>query len=300
MVDWMAVAVEVIIVSFNSGLSLTRCCAALLREPFISRIHVVDNTRDGADALLLSSATLNHGRVAVTISGRNRGFGPAVNSVLGEVESRYVAVVNPDGVVESGAIDRLVRTVENTPNTALAGARLLGPDGHEQRGSRRREPTPARLLMNTIARGLRLRRWYGRGFEMSDAPLPPGPTVVDAVSGACMVARTDALRAIGGFDERFFLHFEDLDLCKRLRDAVGKVVFVPDAVFHHEGGGSSTSRPYFVIWHKHLSMAKYYWKHYRRIGHGGLWLTLIVLAAMLRCGVLMGRQAVSSLLRARK
>lgn len=280
---------DAIIVSFNSGQSLVGCCKSLLRQSAVACIRVADNTPGGADAELLAASGLGE-RVVVVANGENRGFGPAVNSVLTQVQTAYVAIVNPDGFVDDGALDRLVQALEREPDAVLAGARLLGHDGLEQRGSRRREPTPRRLIGNTFVRVLRLRRWYRLGFEMNDAPLPDGPTFVDAVSGACMVARTAALRAIGGFDERFFLHFEDLDLCKRLREAGGKILFIPDVAFCHEGGGSSASRPYFVIWHKHRSMVRYYWKHYRRVAHGGLWLPLVALVAMLRCAMLMTRQ----------
>ncbi|HET7370385.1 MAG TPA: glycosyltransferase family 2 protein [Gammaproteobacteria bacterium] len=285
--------VEAIIVSFNSGCSLIRCCEALLQEERVERIRVIDNTPDGADSMLFKSGDFRDGRIAVTATGRNLGFGPAVNSALKEVAAPYVAIVNPDGVVETGAVARLVQVLEHEPQAVLAGARLLGQDGREQQGSRRREPTPGRLIANTLVRALRLRRWYEFGFEMKDAPLPAEPVEVGAVSGACMVGRTPGLRAIGGFDEHFFLHFEDLDLCKRLRDAGGTILYVPDAVFHHVGGGSSASRPYFVIWHKHVSMIRYYFKHHRRLGAGCAWLPLICLMAVLRCGALMGRRLIS-------
>lgn len=282
--------IDSIVVSFNNGQSLVRCCESLLRQTLVSRVHVVDNTPGGADADLVGPDGLNDARVTATVSGRNCGFGAAINSALREVVNDYVAIVNPDGVVEDGALDQLVRALERDALASLAGARLLGEDGREQRGSRRREPTPRRLIVNTLLRALRLRHWYGFGFELSDTPLPPAPVSVDAVSGACMVARTEALRALGGFDEQFFLHFEDLDLCRRLRNAGGRVIFVPGAVFHHRGGGSSASRPFFVIWHKHLSMTKYYWKHYRRISSGGLWLPVVVAVAGVRCLALMARR----------
>lgn len=281
---------EAIVVSFNSGRSLIDCCRSLLRDDCLRRVHVVDNSAGGSDIQRLRAEIGDDERISCIASGRNRGFGPAVNAALGHVEDDYVAVVNPDGIVAEGTLHRLAEVLNGQPRAVLAGARLLGPDGREQRGSRRREPTPPRLIMNTLARALRLRRWYRFGFEMSDAPLPTKPVAVDAVSGALLVARTRMLRAIGGFDERLFLHFEDLDLCKRLRDKGNLILFVPDAAFYHEGGGSSASRPYFVIWHKHLSMVKYYFKHYRRVGSGGLWLPLIVLVATLRGAVLMGRQ----------
>lgn len=274
---------EAIVVSFNSGRSLVTCCRALLKEGHVDCVQVMDNTPDGTDAKALQAALGTEARIGATASGANLGFGRAVNTALRRVESAHVAIVNPDGIVGPGTLDKLVAVLNGQPEAVLAGGRLLDANGREQQGSRRREPTPGRLIVNTLVRALRLRPWYRFGFEMSDAPLPPGPVVVDAVSGACMVARTAALRAIGGFDERFFLHFEDLDLCKRMRDAGGRILFVPDAVFCHEGGGSSRSRPYFVIWHKHLSMVKYYWKHYRRIGAGGLWLPLIISVAAGRC-----------------
>jgi GT2 family glycosyltransferase len=87
---------------------------------------------------------------------------------------------------------------------------------------------------------------------------------VDAISGACMLVRHDAIVAVGGFDEGYFMHCEDLDWCMRFRLAGWRVVFVPDAVVMHEKGVSSRGRPVFVEWHKHKGMARYFRKFLAR------------------------------------
>jgi hypothetical protein len=79
---------------------------------------------------------------------------------------------------------------------------------------------------------------------------------------------------VGGFDEAYFLHVEDLDWCLRIRQQGWKILFVPDARVFHSKGGCSSGRPVFVEWHKHLGLTRFYWKFFRR-QHGGIWLPVV-------------------------
>lgn len=101
------------------------------------------------------------------------------------------------------------------------------------------------------------------GRNVSRWPLPTRPTNVEAISGACMLVKREALDSVGGWDEGYFLHCEDLDLCMRFRHEGWKVCFVPQAKIFHAWGACSRSRPLFVEWHKHRGMIRFYGKFFR-------------------------------------
>src|SRR5690606_6474826 len=150
----------------------------------------------------------------------------------------------------------------------LATPGVLGADvrdsaGEPARGTRRRDPTLRRVLMSASG----LARWQHRwpalaGIEMQAGGAPvPDVEPVDAVSGACMYVSRPLFERIGGFDEGYFLHCEDLDLCRRARDAGSTVAVVHAARVRHEQGSSSRWRPVFVSRHKHRGMWRWFMKH---------------------------------------
>jgi GT2 family glycosyltransferase len=99
---------------------------------------------------------------------------------------------------------------------------------------------------------------------MHREPLPPEPITVEAISGAFMLVRRGAIRRVGALDEGYFLHFEDLDWCRRFRDSGFSILFVPNVeVIHHKGTGSR-GRPVWVEWHKHRGMLRYFRKFHRK------------------------------------
>ena len=108
----------------------------------------------------------------------------------------------------------------------------------------------------------------------------------NVISGALMLVPRNAMERVGNWDERYFLHCEDLDLCMRFHDSGWKILFVPDAVVTHYQGGSSRARPIFVEWHKHKGMVQFYRKFFshRYPGvlmwcvHFGVWLRFCVVA----------------------
>jgi GT2 family glycosyltransferase len=141
----------------------------------------------------------------------------------------------------------------------MAGCLVLNEDGTEQRGCRRNIPDPKRSLYRFTG----LSRWFPEHFADFNAvgtALPDAPTPVEAISGAFMLVRRDAFEAVGGWDEGYFLHCEDLDLCQRFRDHGHDILFVPAARAVHIQGTSSKGRPIRVEWHKHQGM----WRFYRK------------------------------------
>ena len=136
-------------------------------------------------------------------------------------------------------------------------------------------------------------------FHLHKEPLPKSPIEVEAISGACMLVRRDAMQEIGLLDEEYFMHCEDLDWCIRFRRGEWKILFVPGARMLHYKGVCSRARPIFVEWHKHRGMMRFYRKLFRHQYPGvlmwlvsvGVWLRFLLVASYytgLRIGKALG------------
>lgn len=165
----------------------------------------------------------------------NIGFGRANNLGFAKVAGETLLLLNPDTELQPGALDGLLHALHSYPGTGLAGARLLNPDGSNQMTSIHPAPTPWNCAIDCDR--LRRRWWRTKGPRADAAPVE-----VEAVSGACMILRADLFRRLGGFDPRYFMYAEDMDLCRRIRRAGWRIRHVPGARVIHHGGGSSATR----------------------------------------------------------
>lgn len=173
-------------------------------------------------------------------SDANLGYGAAANAGLARCPpSRHVAVLNADLAPEAGSLERLVAVLDEDPECGIVGPRLLDSDG-ETRPVRGVPTARALLFQHTALRYLRFGRSAYRAYK---APAPPGPDGhVEMLSGAALVIRRSVFEQLGGFDERFFLYFEEVDLCVRCRRAGHTLRWEASAVIGHEGGASSGPR----------------------------------------------------------
>lgn len=255
----MPPTVHVIVVNYNAGVYLERCLNSVLNGAVPVRVTVVDNaSRDGSERVVHDLEAAG-APVELLRNEDNLGFARAVNRGLCRVRTPYVLVLNPDCFLEPEALGHLVEAMEARPRAAVAGALVRDPAGREERAARRRIPTPG----SSLARLSGLGRWLG-SFEQTDRPLPEGPVAAEAVSGACMLVRMQAVNDVGGLDEGYVLHCEDLDWFVRFRRRGWEILFVPQARVTHVKGACSTARPVWVAWHKHRGMLRFYGKHQRR------------------------------------
>lgn len=253
-VEGPVVAVAAIIVNYNAGQWLTRCVKAALANAAITELVVVDNASTDQSVESLKQAVVDD-RCRVTKLSANFGFGYAVNVGAASVAAPYILLLNPDCLLRPTTVEKLLVQFAKANDVAACGPVVLDSFGKEQRGSRRVEPTPMRAIARTFGQTADT----GSGFDLHKTSLPDQPEVVDAVSGSCMLIRKSTFDAISGMDERFFLHCEDLDLCRRIRDLGQRVVFVPSTSVIHLQGGSG--RNLKVEWYKHRSMLMYHNKH---------------------------------------
>ncbi len=247
--------VTVVIVNYNAGAWLARCVGALLDSPDPPALIVFDNASSDNSLAELPADR----EIQVVRSDRNRGFGQGVNRAMENVTTPAVLVLNPDCLINSLALGRLVEILEADDGLAMVGGRVFNADGSEQRASRRRLPTPSRVINEFIPP----RRRAGLGVDLSDTPAPEVALDVEALSGACMLIRTRPFRQLGGFDEGFRMHFEDLDLMARLGKAGWRIRLVPEVIVEHAGGVSSRQRRLAVHWAKHASLWRYLVLHCR-------------------------------------
>jgi GT2 family glycosyltransferase len=284
--------IAVIVVNYNGGSWLEASLQSVLDPSVdaVAEIIVVDNGSTDGSPVALAALAQREPRIRYLANGANLGFAAANNRALPLVgaDCEYLLFLNPDCSVEPGTIPRMIEAMRANPEAGMAGCLVLNPDGSEQRGCRRRIPTPA----NALSRALWLDRFSPRrfaGFDLTGSPLPAAPTEVEAISGAFMFVRKSALDAVGPLDEGYFLHCEDLDWCMRFRRAGWKVLFVPDARATHVQGASSRDAPVRVEFHKHRGMIRFYRKFYREsyplpllwLVSLGVWLRFAAIALLL-------------------
>ena len=243
-----------IVVNWNAGERLTACVDSILASDEDLDVLVVDNaSSDGSlDALRADEG------VRVIQTGENLGFGRGANAGLAATDTEYVAVMNPDLVVQPNTLSRLVGYLEQRPGVGVAGPGFDDPRGIGLTtcGLRPRlsDAICRKLLLHLVFPFFRFRRVR-----------PVEPSEVDWVTGACLVGRRDAFTSVDGFDKAIFMYFEDVDLCLRMKAAGWSVHYVPGARAQHVGGHSSaqafdrmlvaSDRSYRFFTARHLGLA---------------------------------------------
>jgi len=255
-----ATLTSILIVAADSGAPLRECVARALASSVPVEVILVDNaSRDGVPQALARAYERDE-RLRVIYNHANLGFGPAVNVGAREAQGDALLVLNPDCLLEKDTLARMLDVLHAHPDAGVIGAVVCDADGAPDPASRRRDPLLRRSL-NAMAG--RARRETGNArYEGINVPgpIPQEPIEAENVSGALMLLPRAVFERLNGFDEGYFLHCEDLDLCRRARDAGYTVWLAGDVRVHHGKGGSSRHRPVFVSWHKHRGM----WRWFRK------------------------------------
>jgi GT2 family glycosyltransferase len=258
----------VVIVSFNTREVLRECLETLVRETagFDVETFVVDNnSRDGSADMVARDFP----RVILRRSEVNLGFAGANNVAFREAAGRFVVLLNSDAFLQPGSLALAIRKMESDPGCGLAGARLVGRDGAWQ-PSARLFPSPLNdfLTLTGLSARFPKSRFFGR-FDRTWASQDL-PADTDWVPGAFSIVRKEVLGAVGYFDESFFLYYEEVDLCYRVKQAGWRVCYWPDVVVVHLGGESSktvkslkfsNSGAQLSLWRMRSAML-YYRKHH--------------------------------------
>lgn len=240
---------DAVVVSYQAAGHLGACVRSLLDDG-ARRVVVVDNgSTDGSEEVARAAGA---GWVA---SGANVGYGRAANLGAATSDAPWLLVANPDLVVRPGALAALRGRLEAEADLALAGPRITNPDGSLYPSARAFPDMVDAVghgLLGTVAPRNRFTRRY-RMLDWDHA----GAARVDWVSGACLLARRAAWDALGGFDPRYFMYMEDVDLCWRARAAGWGVGYEPAAEVVHVQGVSAGRHPYRMLAAHHRSMWRF-------------------------------------------
>ena len=257
--------ISVITVNFNGGSMLTDCIRSVLASTVPVEIVVVDNASSDGSLVGLRQMLAGDDRVRIVENAENLGFARANNQALAHATGDELLFLNPDCLVRPDTLARMSREMASHPEAGMAGCLILNPDGSEQAGCRRSVPTPRKAFMRAFGFSRFSTREDGLlgDYLSQKQPLPDGPVDVEAISGAFMYVRREALQQVGPLDEGYFMHCEDLDWCMRFRQEGRSILFIPDVSVVHDKGRCSRDRPVRVLWHMHRGMIRFYRKFFR-------------------------------------
>lgn len=249
---------DVVIVNYNAGTALHACVESVLASTGVrTRCIIIDNNSidQSTDFCVKYSPT----EIVLVSNPVNVGFSSAVNQGVALSSGAWVMLLNPDTIVPTDSLGELLRVAQSSvAQVGAFGCLVRNPDLSEQRGCRRDIPTIAKVLAHAV--GLH-RVFPVLEFNYTGRVLPAKEQPVAAISGSCMLLSRQAYTEIGGFDEDYFLHFEDLDYCARLRAANWQIIFVPFIQIKHLQGVCSALEPIKVIFYKHISMLRFFYRH---------------------------------------
>ncbi len=257
---------HIIIVNYNAGEWLTRALKSVLTHGagIVARVTVVDNASSD-NSLVLAQQQCPADHIDWVLNTQNRGFAAANNQVLSSLEQDYAVLMNPDCELRENTLPSILQAFANNQHYGIASCRILNEDGSLQTTCRRRFPTP----WSALVRMSQLHRLFPNSpkFRNFDYGHNVNETeenhTVEAISGAFMVVKREAMAQTGLLDEGYFMHCEDLDWCKRFDLAGWQVGFVPSGEVMHAKGVSSASRPVKVLWTLHKGMNRFFDKFYQ-------------------------------------
>ena len=228
---------SILIVSYNTRALLADCLRSLRRVSDEAKFEtiVVDNASSDGSADFVAE---DFPEVKLVRLPQNNGFAAGMNAGIAASSGPLILALNPDAVVVPGTLRKLLTFMKENPRAAVVGAVLTFPDGRLQ-ASTFHFPSLFREFWNFLPE---LKGLLKRGRSWSNQLAEREPFQTDCVSGAALLARTEAVKAIGGFDEEFFLYHEEMDLCTSLKKAGWEIWSVPEAQVVHLDAQSSGYR----------------------------------------------------------
>lgn len=261
-----APSVSVVVLNYRSPRDTVRCVRAILGQTIASElaVFVVDNHSDDESIGFIRAHFRNMPSVRIIENRENIGYGQGNNAALPFLRSEYVLIINPDNTLPPDGVEQMRRELRAHPDIGIVGPMLVHPDGSVRPSAR-----PFPKVLDLLKKRLFPEQWHKAFEEHSALSKSTQPLEVDWLVGACIMMRTDEFLKLGGFDPRFFLFFEDIDLCRRLQEEGKKVVFLPSVRVEDRKGRLSGSSIFSLFTRKttriHLmSGIKYFLKWAQR------------------------------------
>lgn len=277
---------SVIMVSYRTGPSLFLSIDAVMSAHEVAELVLVNHENPRETVLRLDALARTRPKLRLIHSGGNLGFARGCNLGAEHARGDVLLFLNPDAILAQGAATQMMATLRDMPEPGIVGARLTDLTGREQRGGRRGELTIVSALSGFL--GLARVLPFMRDVHRENEALPDDADPSPVVSGAAMMMTRAGFDTLGGFDEGYFLHVEDIDICRRARNAGGAVMFEPRAVVMHYGTTSKASLFTVETW-KARGLTRYFATHCGLAGRliapvlgPALWLALMTRAALVR------------------
>lgn len=256
---------SVIVVSWNVAKLLDKCLSTLKEDlkDIEAEVFVVDNA--SADNSV-ETVRRNHPWVKLTANQENLGFAKANNQALKQCKGNYILLLNPDTEVLAGAISKLLSFLETNPQAGIVAPQLINSDGSIQR-SCRAFPTFQFMFYELIG----LSKLFPNNpkfgqYKMLDFNHEQ-LREVDQPEGACLMLRREVINQVGSLDEGFFMLFEEVDWCYRIKNSGWQIWFYPEAkVIHHYGQSIKQVKAKMIL-SSHRGLYRFWQKHYA----GGRW-----------------------------
>lgn len=242
--------IAAVVVTHESASSIDECLMRLRVAHGVHEIRVVDNASTDGTMEIVQRHALQDARLRFIANPDNPGFAVGCNQGARDTQASWLAFVNPDLMVDADTLARLRAHAVDATGDTLLGVDLVDENGVRDTAARRRDPRFAAML-----------RSPGAASKLG-VPVEDGQVLqpVDIISGALMLMPRALFDRIGGFDEGYRLHAEDMDLCRRARQAGAHVAVANGIRVLHLRGVSSRARPVFVEWHKHRGL----WRYFRK------------------------------------
>lgn len=250
---------SIIIVSWNVRKELLNCLGSIRKNPpsCSYEIIVVDNASTDNT---IGVAQRDFPEVELIISETNRGFAAANNLGIQKSRGQYIFFLNPDTIVRSRSLDSLINFMDENKDVGVCGPKLLNLDGSFQESIRGIPTFRAALHRHTAFKYLYIFKGMYRKWVMRDHAYDK-QTDVDQVMGAALMTRRSIIDQVGAMDERFFMYYEEVDLCYRIKKAGWRIVYVPESEITHIGGSSSGQIPAEKRIMALTSLLKFFKKH---------------------------------------
>ncbi|MCB1614661.1 MAG: glycosyltransferase family 2 protein [Pseudomonadales bacterium] len=255
---------SIIIVSWNVKDHVNDCINSIKKYPskYTFEIIVVDNhSADGTVELLQQ----HHPEIKIIANQENHGFGRANNQGAKIAEGEYLFILNPDTLFLEGTINKLIDFMDSHPDIAMCGPKVMNENGSVQRSVRHFQTWKAAFCRYSILKHFGifksdLNHWRWRDFNYEQQG------DVEQLIGAALLIKKKTFDFFGGFDERFFMYYEEVDLCYRIHLNGQRNVYYPGAELVHIGGRSSSQIPakkQFMILQSLVSYLKKYTKGFK-------------------------------------
>jgi len=265
--------VSVIIVSYYTGVSLWLAIDSALAQLECAEVILVNNGNFAGEQKKLQELAAQNPKVKLLSGQGNIGFGKACNLGVANASSEFVLLLNPDSVLRENAFANILAEIQNYPANTLAGCALTNPDGTSQRGGRRALMTPQNMIIESLHLNKISKKFAGVNFHQS--AMPDNTIEVPAISGAFMFLSRDFYQSLGGFDENYFLHMEDMDFCYRVNKSGGRIILIPNVKVIHFKSTSEVASS-LVEKHKAKGFIRYLSTHFNNkylpVLFAGIWL----------------------------